>query len=56
MIEIFNIVGSSEHLLQVEFSGNFRAITFSRIDEKLLFMKIQNENIVAQIPNYYEKT
>lgn len=56
MIELFKIVGTTDHLNEVELSGKFEAIPFSEIEEKLIYMNIRNENIVSSIPNDYEKT
>lgn len=56
MIEPFEIVGTSDHLKEVELTGAVEAIPFSQIEEKLVFMKIGIRKIVAQIPNNYEKT
>lgn len=56
MIQPFEIVGLSNHLKEVELSGEFMTISISEIEEKLLYMKIGNQNIVSQIPNKYEKT
>lgn len=56
MIELFYVVGTSDHLEEVELSGKFQVIPFNKIDEKMIYMKIGNESIVSQVPNNYEKT
>lgn len=56
MIDLLNIIEELDQFKLVDVSGKFQAIPFSKIEYKLLYMKIGKKNIVTEIPNNYEKT
>lgn len=56
LVSIFEAVGKCYHLPEVEDASVNKILHISEIVAKLMFMQIMNKNIVARIPNKYEKT
>lgn len=56
MIEEFNVISTSSHFTEIVSNEICIAIPFKDIDNKLLYMNVLKKNIVAPLPNNYEKT
>lgn len=56
LFEKFEILNKTDHLLEVQSSQLLSIRKIETIDDKLLFMKINNKRIVTRVPNKYEKT
>lgn len=54
-IDVYKIVESCDHLITVKKDGN-RIIDINDISEKMIYFKINNEEIVTSMPNHFEKT
>lgn len=56
MIEEFNVIRTSNQFAEVISNETCLAIAFKDIENKLLYMNILKKNIVAPLPNSYEKS
>lgn len=56
LIEVYNIISSSDHLKKIEKSGFCQTILAHDIKKKLIYMKMGRIETVAHIPNHYEKS
>lgn len=56
MIQTFKVIATCDQFNEISSTKECEAIPFSEIKEKLLFLKFNDQMIVALIPNSYEKT
>lgn len=55
-IELYEIVKTTNHLLEVQCSTSKKIFEIQDIDQKLIYMKIGSREILTSRPNMYEKT
>lgn len=55
-IDIYKVVDTCDHFLSIKIDGRRIIIDIKEIIEKMIYIKIGNQEIVTSIPNKYEKT
>lgn len=56
LIEVYNVVECFDHFKKVRTAGSLKAVQAADINKKLIYMNVNNEEVITQIPNRFEKT